>query len=183
LCIVTDFSKVNVEIPLRGQHIPNVIALEANDYTEKSNDCVLLKPYGKYVAGAKALSKTDETPYISYNFSVEIAREYEMLLYLAPSNPINEKNELKLGLKLNDSEIKYIDTISKDYRAGESSCTQWAQGVLDNIRIIPVRIETRKGINKITIFLDDYPIVLERIVLRDTNTQLKLGYIGILPQL
>jgi hypothetical protein len=182
LCISTDFAKVNVEIPLLGQHMPNVIAIEADEYIDKSDDYILIKPYGKYVAGAKAFPLKSQQPHISYSFNTETSGEYEVILYLAPSNPIDIKNELKLGLKLNDEEITYIDTVSKDYRAGETSCKEWADGVLNNIHTVSTRIMADRGTNTITIYTCSVPMVLERIVIRNIDTPLKCGYIGIIPK-
>jgi hypothetical protein len=188
MCIRTSFAHVNVEIPLRGKHLPKLIAIEADEYVEKSDEYVLLKPYGKYVAGVKALPHTEDfpqgksAPHISYNFEAENAGEYEAVLYIAPSNPLDIKNELKVGFSLNNGEISYLDAIGKDYISGAPECKEWCKTVLDNVHKIPVSIQAQKGTNTITIYACSAPVVLERITIRDINTVEKEGYIGILPK-
>ena len=87
-----------------------------------------------------------------------------------------------LGIQLNDDTIQIIDTISKDYKGGDRSCAQWAEGVLEQIHSITWTASAKAGQNRIIVYACDPGVVLERIVVRQEGTQQPEGYIGILPK-
>lgn len=188
ICIRTAFSHVDVEIyATREKRTPGMLAIEACDYKRKSEEYQILKPYGKYAAGAKAFPQTvsyiplKDAPYISYRFFSDEEREYVFEILTAPSNPVHTQKRLRLGIQLNDEPVQVVNTVSDDYRGGDRSCAEWAKGVLDNIHTTIWRAKGKEGENDITIYACDPGVVLERIVVRQETYEHKYGYIGMLP--
>ncbi|MDE7323497.1 MAG: glycosyl hydrolase 115 family protein [Lachnospiraceae bacterium] len=188
ICIRTVFSHVDVEIyATRQKRAPSMFVIEACDYESKSEEYQILMPYGKYEAGAKAFPQTvsyiplKNAPYICYRFTADGESVYAFEILTAPSNPVDAKNRVRLGIRLNDGPVQILNTVSDDYRSGDRSCAEWAKGVLDNIRATIWRTKVKKGENYITIYACDPGVVLERIVARQEPCEHKDGYIGILP--
>lgn len=189
ICIRTSFSYVDVVVcATKEKRVPKTFVLEASDYHEKSDEYQILKPFGKYVAGAKAFPQTmlftpgKDAPWITYQFVLDQEGMYDFEILTAPSNPVDMRNQLRLGIQLNDDTIQIIDIVSKDYKGGDRSCAQWAKGALDQIHSITWTASAKEGQNRITVYACDPGVVLERIVVRQEGTQQPEGYIGILPK-
>lgn len=189
LCIRTTFSHVNVEIhAARRKGAPGMLAIEACDYKYKSKEYQILKPYGKYVAGAKAFPQTvsymplRDAPFISYGFGADTEGTCVFEILTAPSNPVDTRNQLRMGIRINDGPVQIVHTVSDGYRGGDRNCAEWAKGVLDNIHTAIWRAEVKAGENNIAIYACDAGVVLERIVVRQEAYGQKYGYIGMLPR-
>ncbi|MBO5031039.1 MAG: glycosyl hydrolase 115 family protein [Lachnospiraceae bacterium] len=189
ICIRTAFAHVDVELyAAKQKKIPKTFAIEACDYESKSEAYQILRPYGKYKAGAKAYPQTalfapdSDAPYIHYRFMLDEEGVYEFDILTAPSNPTDTGNRLRLGVRLNDAPIQLIDTVRENYKGGDRSCAEWAKGVLDNVHTVTWKAAAKAGENHITLYACDPGVVIERIIVRQEGIQQPCGYIGILPK-
>lgn len=207
LTIKTEFARVMIEVYARNfteeelaacHYVPiegaacTGLAVEAHDYDEKKDSdngsFIVLKPYGKYVSGVKAFPVTKEfipgkdAPALSYKIWLPKAGNYQITLLSAPSNPVDTRNQLRVGFQWNQEEIELLDSVSEAYHGGDRSCAEWSQGVLDNIHSLAITKKGTKGENKITIYACDSGFVLERILVKEANESWACGYIGIVPE-
>lgn len=188
VCIRTEFAHVDIAVYAAGEkRKPDTAVIEACDFACKSDAYRILEPFGKYRAGAKAFPQTilftgkEDAPYITYCFSVGGEGAYVFELFTSPANPVDTRNQLRLGIQLNGGKVQVIDTVSEDYRGGDRSCPEWAEGVLGNIHKTVWSGSVSVGENRITIYACDPGVVLERIVARRQTSESRYGYIGIHP--
>ena len=203
ICIQTDFSKVNIEIAAQvftaeerriEHYVPLTdkkgLTIEADEFesdvkTEKGSFKVLC-PYGKFHAGVKAFPVTEdymtEGPFLTYQMYLPEDGIYELTFLTAPLNPVTVENHLRMGIQWNEEEIQYVETVSRSYRGGNSTCKECAQEVLDNVHKLVMEKHGEKGRNTVTVFACD-PFVLERILVKKAGNPWEEGYLGVLPEL
>lgn len=208
LTIKTEFAKVTIEIfaenftseeltirhyvPIMGDASMG-LALEAHDYDVKQDSekgrFNVLRPYGKYVSGVKAFPVTEEfvpgedAPSLTYKIWLPRAGKYQITVLSAPSNPVDTRNQLRIGFQWNEEKIELLNSVTSLYRGGDRTCAEWSQGVLDNIHIMMITKNGTEGENTITIYGCDPGFVLERILVKEEGEPWAYGYLGILPDM
>ena len=126
-------------------------------------------------------------PSLDYRIMVDKEDEYEVRLYMAPSNPPYQDNKITYGISSAagdlagsgrwDEEIETVNVIPDDFKVGDEQW-YWARGVLDNIRISTSRIIFHKGINTLRIYASSPCFVLERIIVCEAGAMLPESYLG-----
>jgi len=141
----------------------------------------VLEGYGKTLSALKAYPTTayftpgKDAPYLEYLFKVEEAGNYELELYMQPSNAVTNENTLYYGIQLNDGEINMINAIPEGQRVDSYF---WAMGVLNNIRRQITRISCKEGVNSIKIYAASPGFVLEKLVIYKEGAKPAEGYLG-----
>ena len=56
----------------------------------------------------------------------------------APSNSVTTEKQVRFGLQWGEEEVELVNSLEASYVSGESSCKQWAEGVLNQIHEIRI---------------------------------------------
>ncbi len=186
------------DIKVSGGYRPyNYISVEAGHYAS-CNDTergrfMELPDFGRTQSGLKAFPVTEyfeagkDAPSIDYRIYVEKEDEYDVDVYMAPSNPVTRDNKLVYGISSvagdaagNDKwneEIDLINVIPDDFKVGDNQ-PFWAKGALSNIRINSSRVILQKGLNTLRIFAVTPGFVLEKLVISPTDETIPESYLG-----
>ena len=147
----------------------------------------LIENFGKYDNGLKAFP-SDETFTPSVNApSAEVAFEVPSLMQLsveiitAPCNPTEKGSRASIGVKINDEAMELVPTVGANYEGGENSCGEWCIGVLDQKHSAKLNLTGIRGKNVLTLYAVDPGVTIERVLVRQADTEWADGYIGKLP--
>lgn len=143
----------------------------------------VLFTYGKTKDGIKAYPcsrwfKEEEAPGVTYRLWVREAGTYRLHLYCAPVNPMYPGAAVCCSVSANGQKRQEISLIPQDYRAGESSCREWAQMVLEQIRRVECEVSLQAGENTLEIFALSPGFLLEKLVLVREGKMLRTSYLG-----
>ena len=161
------------------------LKIEAKEY-EACDNLQILKHFGKYDSGIKACDITatyslqSKAPHAIYEVVAPKAGEYELTFMFTPANPVDAKGLLDFGLAINDSAPKKLSSIHKDFVGGDRTNPHWGQGVMDNIHTCTVKVNFEQGNNTIKYIALSPNVVLERILIKNTITKFKPGFMGIM---
>lgn len=141
----------------------------------------VIDQYGKYGAGVKAFPVTNyyekgEGPAITYRFMVETSGEYEVRFYLTPTNAMIKGEEVRMCVETDQTRV--VTVLPTEYRAGVNSDRRWANGVLDQIRIVSLKQHFEKGFNEITVRSMEPGLVLQQIGVFDSCYVDDYAYLG-----
>lgn len=197
LQVKSDFASANVEIAamvfskemLQAPFVSeNGVAIEAADYVQKTDgkkgSYVSISELGKYRTAVKAFPVSEEyrpgedAPSLTYELCLPENGTYEITFLSTPSNPISIKNKLRFGFRWNEEDMEIINSVEDNYKGGTHVCSQWAQGVLDQIHTKVIKKEGKKGINRFEIYACDAAFVLERILVIPEGQTWKQSYMG-----
>ncbi len=187
--------KLLIKAAKKKQNLPDMtfvtgetgFVMDARHYFKKSepDDCKieLLKDYGIVESGIKAYPdildfEKGKEPSVSYRLYVKDAMEYTCELWFAPTNPPKRNGELFFGLRVNEGEAIYENTVPKGYQAGEAIDRIWSFGALTHRRICKMKVNLKEGINEIEVLLKDAGLVLERIFVYKNGKMPKASYLG-----
>ena len=112
---------------------------------------------------------------MEYKFVTKEAGQYDVELYLQPSNPVSNENTLYYGIQANEDEIKTIDTIPEGYFVGHKI---WNKRVLDNIYRHTSKINCKEGLNTLRIYAVSPGFVLEKLVISPEDKKPADSYLG-----
>lgn len=178
LCIRSEQTHVDICVKAAAypenlpQNIPFVpktgLKIQAEDAVHADAAWQILKPYGIYDSGCKVLPclKTytkEDAPCMEYMMYLDKACEVEIVVHLAPSNPLIRGGELKFAYQMNEGAFSEVASVGKDYAAGENRCRQWARGVLENERRTAFVTKAKDGVNTLKIYSIDPGFVPELI--------------------
>ena len=173
------------------------IAMEAAHFCSSNETAegyfIELPEYGRTLSAMKAIPVTKsfkpgtDAPSLDYRLYVEKEDEYEVRLYMQPSNPAGMDNKITYGISSAagdmagnsswDEEIEIVNVIPEGYKVGDEQW-YWARGVLDNIRVSTSRVILNKGLNTLRIFAASPCFVPERIVICEADAVLPQSYLG-----
>ncbi len=145
------------------------------------NEFKVLNGYGKTLSALKAFPTTEyftpgkDAPYVEYNFTTKKEGEYELELYLQPSNPVSIENTLCYGVQANDDSINVVNIIPEGYYVGN---TVWEERVLDNIHRNSSEIHCKEGVNTIRIYAVSPGFVLEKLLIYPKDSKPAESYLG-----
>lgn len=137
--------------------------------------------YGKTLSAVKAYPTTayytagEDAPYLDYLFTVRESGQYEVELYMQPSNPVTVGGKLSCGIQMNEGELQVVHTLPEGYRVDDWN---WAQGVLNHIRRHSAAIQCRKGLNTLRIYAGSPGFVLEKLVIYPEGKKPAESYLG-----
>lgn len=142
--------------------------MNAEHYASKKGNATLLEDYGVWGEGMKFYPDTTSynkgsEPYLQYRLYAEEAGEYTAEVIFAPTNPLSRSGVLEYGLKVNDGEAVYANTVPAGFKSGEGSDRVWAEGALTHRRVLTQKVNLKKGINKVSVLMPDAGLVLLRV--------------------
>ena len=134
---------------------------------------VSLPDYGVYKSGVKGypINKsfvdnegvpTDTPATMVYAFDAPAAGDYDISIYMSPSNPPYTDNRLMISLAVNDEETVIANVVPDNFKVGDNQM-YWSMGVLDNIRVWKTTAKLKKGANIIKLSALSIGIVFEKI--------------------
>ena len=172
-----------------------VIAIDANHFCDKkdvaSGGFAELKNYGRSAAapgsGGCAMKvfptvadfgEADGKPTLTYRFFLEESGDYNVEVWMAPTNSVQNKRPLRFMLTAPDGGEQVITAVPADFKAGNTNDERWCQGVLDNIRVSRASLKLEKGVREISIGALEAGLVLERILIYRKGVKLPDSYLG-----
>lgn len=165
----------------------NYIAIEAEHYVKNEDTSeghfVCLENYGRTLSAMKPFPVTSyfvpgvNAPWLTYQFVLEDAGEYEIDFYLAPSNPVTNEKQILFGLQLNEAPIGLMNAIPDSFKVEDRNAC-WEEGVLENIRITRGVVECEAGLNTLRVYACSPGFVLERIVIFKISKKPAESYLG-----
>ncbi|MDC3415302.1 glycosyl hydrolase 115 family protein [Aquibacillus salsiterrae] len=173
------FIDTNGYISIEAEHY--AFNKEAKNKDGNTNWFEVLEQYGKTLSGVKAFPTTDyftpgeDAPYLEYHVVVPDAFDYEVELYMQPSNPVRNDGTLFCGVQVNEDKISKINVLPDGYRVDDEN---WANGVLDNIHKHRTRIQCKAGLNTLRIYPISPGFVLEKLVIYKEGKQPATSYLG-----
>lgn len=163
------------------------IAMEADHYAAKGAaggaEFVRLSPYGRSGAGMKVYPATadflhkEERPWLEYHFAAGQDGVYEAEFYMAPTTPVDDKQQMFIGTKVNGNPVQIDNTVWDTSRPFFLS-PQWNHEAHCNVKIFKKKVECQKGVNVLRFYPVNPNIVLERIVLHPEDAKLPQSYLG-----
>ena len=184
---------VNAEIPesltqpMTFMETNGYIAIEAEHFHSKvdtkDGEFKCLSGHGKTLSAMKAFPVTESftpsknSPYLEYHFVTSKAGNYNVILYMSPSNPVDTNCQLCFGLQWGSNDIVEYNAVPEGYKVGDVQFP-WGKNVLDNMRTHTSVITCEKGLNKIRVYAISPGFVLERVVLHSAESELLESYLG-----
>lgn len=176
-----------------GGKIRNELGLcfEAKDFTLRENgkgEFRAIENFGKYDSGLKAFPSYDtytpgvNAPAAEISFVLPKFMAVQVEVITAPCNPTEKGGRLSFGIKINDETMELVPTVGTDYEGGENSCPEWCVGVLDQKHSAKVTLNGVIGKNVLTLYAVDPGLTIERVLIRQVDTEWAEGYIGKLPE-
>jgi hypothetical protein len=163
------------------------IAIEADHYAAKASaagaEFTRLKPYGRSGSGMKVYPSTadfrhaEERPWLEYLFVASQNGIYEVEFYMAPSTPVDDKQDMFIGIQINEGPVHVENTVwdtGRPYFLG----MQWNHEAINNVKIFKKKMECKRGVNVLRFYHVSPNVLLERVVLHPENAQLPQSYLG-----
>ena len=166
-------------ISIEAEHFSKKV--EGKDQDGNLSEFKVIDGYGKTLSAIKAFPTTKyftagkDAPYVEYNFVTNKAGQYDVELYLQPSNPVSNENTLYYGIQANEDEINTVDTIPEGYFVGHKI---WNKRVLDNIYRHTSKINCKEGLNILRIYAVSPGFVLEKLVISPEDKKPADSYLG-----
>ena len=168
------------------------VSIEADGYSSmtagKNDDGVdaafaLINDFGKTKCGVKAFPVTSSfnvesnRPSVTYSYVTKSEGSYDVLLLIAPTNPVYRDNKLELIYNVNGTDDKLIDVYTSDYKIADGN-PLWSQGALDNIREVRFTVECKEGLNNLSIKPVSPGLVIEKLCISKSGSEVQYGYLG-----
>ena len=163
-----------------------VISVLAEHFTEnKAADNTVfkvLKDLGRDESAVKIfpvdadISDVSRAPYVEYSFNTCDEGMFDLNFMIEPTSPFKFGSKIKLAYSLNGGDIITRNVLRDDYEAGVTD--EWAQGVLDHVRVIQEKAMLKSGLNTLRFYGISKEVVLEKLVLVREGTKLPKSYFG-----
>jgi len=173
------FVETNGYISIEAEHYS--INKEATNEQGNVNAFQTLEGYGKTLSAMKAFPTTEyftpgkDAPYLEYQFAVQEAGEYEVELFMQPSNPVRTDYTLFCGIQANEDDIATVNVLPEGYRVDDEN---WAVGVLNNIHKHTSTLTCKCGLNTLRIYAMSPGFVLEKLVIYPVGKKPANSYLG-----
>lgn len=163
------------------------IAIEAEHFASKQaavsrlGSFEVIKGYGKTLSAIKAFptdayfTAGEDAPSVEYLMALNSEGEYEVQLFMQPSNPVKQEGKLYCAIQLNNGEIQTVNTLPTAYRVDNSD---WAAGVLNHIRTVKISVKATAGLNRLRVYAVSPGFVLEKLVIVKQGVNLPASYVG-----
>ena len=113
----------------------------------------------------KDYGEDSECPSVTYDFFVPEEGEYEISVFVAPSNNTFKNQNLYFGLSMDDSSVSKIGLFPEGYMAGYGTDANWSEAVLRNCRELKASYVLSSGRHSLKYIVQDSMVVLQRIVI------------------
>lgn len=156
-----------------------VIVANAADYTEKDPAWVALEALGKTGTTMKVFPSTafygaGAGPKISYQVLVPEDGEYNLTVYVGPSNNVYADSGVQYAVSVDNGSAEAINTIPDNYKAGDGNA--WSNSILSAGRTATSKHTLNAGVHTITIYGMDAGLLLEKLVL--SKSEIKKSHMG-----
>jgi len=184
LRIVFASHKVTVNAVITGsgaaEDVPRVVAgrlcLNCDSFSSKKepagSSLLIIDNYGLSGRSLKAypltLDYSDGTdhPSVTYDFYVPEKGDYEISVFVAPSNNTFKNQNLSFALNMDGTSYKKIDLFPEGYLAGNNNDQNWCEAVLRNCRELKAVFELEEGRHSLEYIVCDSMVVLQKIEIR-----------------
>lgn len=119
-----------------------------------------------------------EKPRLTYRFAATQFGDYELALYVAPSNTATMEHLMLLGVQMNGGETVVRGLVGPDFASLDLSCQEWDDAVRNNVRISRLTVPCRKRLTTLTLYAMSPMAVLERLVLHPMGREIPASYLG-----
>ena len=180
------------EVPV----VEGITVLQADRFTKNEASAIegaqfkVIPNYGRYDASAKVYPVTMEVakqydasgsvnglPYLEYDFTADQAADYNVRVYLAPSNHLDgDKVELRYAVQVDEQAAVMVNALPKGYIAGSCYEWQWSRAVELNAHIKDTKLTLTEGAHKLRFYGIDAGLVLQKIVIY--RGELPQSYLG-----
>ena len=109
---------------------------------------------------------TDKCPSVTYDFYVPCEGEYEVSVFVAPSNNTFKNQNLSFGLKMDGAEERRINLFPEGYMAGYGTDANWSEAVLRNCRELKSSYVLGAGKHSLEYIVRESMVVPQKIVIR-----------------
>ncbi|WP_026662958.1 glycosyl hydrolase 115 family protein [Butyrivibrio proteoclasticus] len=133
-------------------------------------------PMKSYESGDNAGNKAD-IPYVTYEFAVDEAGEYDVLFYLMTRNPSVKGGRMKFYVSVGDDKPQTVYSVSDHYYT-EWQDADWAQGVLTAGRQVTANVNLHEGCNTIRVYAGDPGVIIEKLVIKRKDYEIPTSYLG-----
>lgn len=150
-----------------------IVAIEAEHTVQRCNtertEWRVLEHYGKTLSTIKLFPSTasfeqpQHAPYVEYLLHTTGSGEYQLTLYMAPSNPLTPGSRLRYAVAFDRQEPVIAAALSDEFAAGESK--DWEQGVLNNAHQTTTVHHLSQGTHTLRIYHLDAGMALQKLVL------------------
>ncbi len=165
----------------------DVVVLHACDYVKAQTTETLhwlqIPEYGKASGSLKMMPATlsadglADAPSVTYRFTIQTPGDYQVMVYVAPTNPLERGKGQGFGLQLDDTEAKIIDSLPETFAAGDYWDYNWCQGVLNNARKVRYSVTLSAGVHELTYYGVDAGVVLQKIEVAQQDAGTYYGYV------
>lgn len=107
-----------------------------------------------------------DRPSVTYDFFVPENGDYEISVFVAPSNNTFKNQNLSFALKMDDSSERKIDLFPEGYMAGYGTDKNWSEAVLRNCRELKSDFNLSAGKHSLKYIVIDSMVVLQKIVIK-----------------
>lgn len=118
-----------------------------------------------------------QAPYVKYSLLAEREGLYKLRFYLSARNPVCKGGRMRFAVSANDDAPQTLYAVSEQYYT-EWFNTEWANGVLNHVRIVTAELSLREGENDIFVYAGDPGVILEKLVLYSADRELPDSYLG-----
>lgn len=173
------FVDTNGYIAIEAEHY--VLNKEAQNQQGDVHKFEVLQGYGKTLSALKAFPTTSyftvgkDAPYLEYHFVVQDSGDYEVELYMQPSNPVTNDNPIFCGVQANEDDVTIVNVLPAGYRVDDDN---WAIGVLDNIHRQSSKLTCKAGLNTLRVYAVSPGFVLEKLVIYPEGKKPANSYLG-----
>lgn len=173
------FIDTNGYISIEAEHFHENV--EVKDQDGDVSGFKVIDGYGKTLSAIKAFPTTKhftvekDAPYVEYHIVTKEAGDYDVELFLQPSNPVSNDNSLCYGIQVNEDEVSIVDTIPEGYFVGHPI---WDKRVLDNIYRHSSKVSCKEGLNTLRIYAVSPGFVLEKLVISPEGKKPADSYLG-----
>ena len=165
-------SKTIADVPVV---VAGKLSMLCDSYTDKNepggSSFLTIDNYGlsgkavKIYPLTKDYAADEEFPSLKYDFFVPEDGEYEVSVFVAPSNNTFKNQNLSFGLKMDDNEVRKTDLFPEGYMAGYGTDKNWCEAVLRNCRELKNDYSLSAGKHSLEYKVMDSMVVLQRIVI------------------
>lgn len=108
----------------------------------------------------------DDLPFVSYDLYVPEDGQYEVSVFVAPSNNTFKNQNLSFGLRFDGGDEKVVKLFPEGYMAGYGTDANWSEAVLRNCRELKCTFDLAAGEHRLDYLVRECMVVLQKIVIR-----------------
>ncbi|MCR5328324.1 MAG: glycosyl hydrolase 115 family protein [Saccharofermentans sp.] len=151
------------------------LSMSCDSYASKTepedSSLLTIDNYGLSGKAVKAYPLTrdyseESAPSMKYDFFLPEEGEYEVSVFVAPSNNTFKNQNLHFGLNMDGMGIKKTALFPEGYMAGYGTDPDWCEAVLRNCRELKTVFELSSGSHSLEYVVLDSMVVLQKIEIR-----------------